>query len=252
MWPHLCSAITPAIINCYRHPARLFVGGECLLSREGTTQGNPLAMPMYALGVLPLVRSVATPGAHQCWYADDASAGDKLASVHKWWDRLVTDGPVYDYFTNPSKSVLLVKLDRQEAAQAMFSGTGVTITTDGCRHLGSALGSQQFVREFMASKVTTWSQELCNLSEIARSRPQAAYSALVHGLQHKWSFLCRVTSEHLAPLEDLIHHQVIPAITGRVAPSEVERLLLTFRAGMEGWASPTPHRLAPSMYHRGA
>ena len=83
----------------------------------------------------------------------------------------------------------------------------------------------------MSSKVTTWSQELCNLSEIARSQPQAAYSALVHGLQHKWSFLCRVlqvTSDHLAPMEDLIHHRVIPAITGRVAPSEVERLLLTF------------------------
>ena len=102
--------------------------------------------------------------------------------------------------TPACKSVLLVKLDRQEAAQAMFSGTGVTITTDGCRHLGSALGSQQFVREFMASKVTIWLQELCNLSEIARSQPQAAYSALVHGLQHKWSFLCpvlQVTLDHL-------------------------------------------------------
>ena len=111
-------------------------------------------------------------------------------------------------FTNPSKSVL-VKPDRQEAAQAMFSGTEVTIITDGFRHLGSALGSQQFVREFMASKVTTWSQELCNLSEIARSQPQAAYSALVHGLQHKWSFLCsmlQVTPDHLAPQEDLIYH----------------------------------------------
>ena len=76
---HLCPAITPVIINCYRHPARLFVEGECLLSPEGTTQGNPLAMPMYALGVLPLLRSVATPGSRQCWYADDASAGGKFA-----------------------------------------------------------------------------------------------------------------------------------------------------------------------------
>ena len=240
---HLCPVITPAIINCYRHPTRLFVGGECLLSHEGTTQGDPLAMPMYALGVLPLVRSVATPGARQSWYVDDASAGGKLAPVRKWLDRLVTDGPAYGYFTNPSKSVLLVKPDRLEAAQAMFSGTGVTITTDGCRHLGSALGSQQFVREFVAPKVATWSQELCNLSEIARSQPQAAYSALVHGLQQKWSFLCRVlqvTSDHLALLEDLIHHRVIPAITGRVAPSEVERLLtFSCRHGGLGISDPT-------------
>ena len=118
------------------------------------------------------------------------------------------------------------------------------VTTDGCRHLGSALGSQQFVREFVSSKVATWSQELSNLSEIARSQPQAVYSALIHDLQHKWSFLCRVlqvTSDHLAPLEDLILHRVIPAITGRVAPSEVERLLLPFlcRHGGLGISDPT-------------
>eukprot|EP00117_Sycon_ciliatum_P006370 scpid108431/ scgid9934/ len=50
----LCPNIMPTIINCYRHPARLLVDGECLLlSREGTTQGDPLAMPMYAPRVLP-------------------------------------------------------------------------------------------------------------------------------------------------------------------------------------------------------
>ena len=37
------------LINTYRAPTELFVDGDTLLSQEGTTQGDPLAMPMYAL-----------------------------------------------------------------------------------------------------------------------------------------------------------------------------------------------------------
>ena len=240
---HLCPAITTAIVNCYRQPARLFVDGECLLSREDTTQGDPLAMPMYALGVIPLVRRVATPGTRQSWYADDSSAGGGLNPLRQWWDRLVGDGPAFGYFINPSKSVLVVKRDKLEAAETIFAGMGVSITTDGCRHLGSAIGTDQIVQEFVASKVATWSQELCKLTDFARSQPQAAYSALVNSLQHRWSFLCRVldgAAEQLAPLEDIIHRRLIPAISGRTAPSEAERILLTFpcRHGGLGVANP--------------
>ena len=54
-----CSAIFPTLANTYRLSAKLFVG-EVLLSMEGTTQGYPLAMPMYALAtrgafLLPLL-----------------------------------------------------------------------------------------------------------------------------------------------------------------------------------------------------
>ena len=38
----ICPTIAQYVTNCYRIPARLFIiGGKELLSREGTTQGDP-------------------------------------------------------------------------------------------------------------------------------------------------------------------------------------------------------------------
>ena len=42
------------LINTYRSPANLFIDGEAILLTEGTTQGDPLAMALYALGLTPL------------------------------------------------------------------------------------------------------------------------------------------------------------------------------------------------------
>ena len=56
-------------------------------SREGTTQGDPIAMPLYALGVLPLLRSVAT-GTVQAWLADDSSRW-VLARSHRRFTGIV-------------------------------------------------------------------------------------------------------------------------------------------------------------------
>ena len=44
----LCPELAPALINTYWSPAQLYVGGEVIMSSEGTTQGDPLAMPLYA------------------------------------------------------------------------------------------------------------------------------------------------------------------------------------------------------------
>ena len=52
---------------------RLFiVGGQELRSSEGTTQGDPLAMSLYAISLQQLItRLKVKSAASQCWYADD-------------------------------------------------------------------------------------------------------------------------------------------------------------------------------------
>ena len=54
--------------------------GECLLSKEGTTQGDPLAMAMFAITIMPLTEHL-NGMTKQIWYADDASAEGSLIQL---------------------------------------------------------------------------------------------------------------------------------------------------------------------------
>ena len=48
----LCLAISTFVTNCYATPAGLFViGGSEIKPNEGTTEGDPVAMAIYALGI---------------------------------------------------------------------------------------------------------------------------------------------------------------------------------------------------------
>ena len=71
-----------------------------------------------------------------------------------------------------------------EALQ-LFEGTGVVVKSDGCRYLGSPIGSPAFMESYVSGKVRDWQEQVERLSVIADSQPQSAYAALVHGLQCK-------------------------------------------------------------------
>ena len=55
----LCPSFSTILQNTYGAPIRLFITDEGELSTtEGTTQGDPLAMAMYALAVTPLIQAL--------------------------------------------------------------------------------------------------------------------------------------------------------------------------------------------------
>ena len=108
------SSVSPSLstilINVYRNSTELFVDGLTLRSEEGTTQGDPLAMPMYALATIPLINRLRDEtNVVQVWYADDASASGSLSSLRKWWDSLASAGPAYGYHANAGKTWLITK-----------------------------------------------------------------------------------------------------------------------------------------------
>ena len=59
-------------------------------------------------------------------------------------------GADYGYFPNALKTVLTVKSHLLPVANAIFGGTNVQITDQGQCHLGTALGSHDFVEEYVS------------------------------------------------------------------------------------------------------
>ena len=51
------------------------------------TQGDPLAMAMYALALVPMITYLSDI-VKQVWYADDAAAAGHLIDLRTWWDNL--------------------------------------------------------------------------------------------------------------------------------------------------------------------
>ena len=167
----------------------LFVTGQGeISSREGTTQGYPLAMSMYALATVPLIKTATFNCSRdsQVWFADDATAVGTASALLDWWHHLVSAGPAFGYFPNSLKTFLIVKPEHLSQAESLFAATNITVTVQGQQHLGAALGSQAFAEEYVSKKVTNWVSEITLLSEIAQTRPHSAYCALAHGLN--WSF----------------------------------------------------------------
>ena len=116
--------------NYYRHWSTLVVrntedgSGHFLHSKEGVTQGDPLAMIAYGIGVLPLIRVLRSdhPQVYQPWYADDAGAGGEFRDIMAHFRDLQLKGPARGYFPEPTKSILVDSEKNVPRANAYFRG----------------------------------------------------------------------------------------------------------------------------------
>ena len=212
LWPR-CSRF---IFNTYRGWAPLVVrsASSFLYSKEGVTQGDPLSMFIYAIGVLPLIKEVGHPsrGGTQVWYAYGTSACADLEALKDWLTRLLTEGPVYGYSPKPSKSYIVVNVRSVERANTIFGPLGVNVVTSH-RFLGGVVGDRDGRNEFLRSQVDGWSDILDHLSE----QPQAAYAALTKSIQNKWQFVQRLVpncKQALAVIEHKLCSSVLPSIFG--------------------------------------
>ena len=215
-----CPVIATYVINTYREHSVLYVaGGKKMLSREGTTQGDPLAMAWYSLSTTVLIDSLRAQFSEvkQVWLADDASAAGKIGKLKKWYNKLIEEGEKFGYHVNRSKSWLIVKDDTTEQEAKKQFGDSVNITTEGQRHLGAVIGSADFKEEYCTEKVTKWRDELMTLSQIAETHPQMAYAAYTKGYASKFTYFMRTIEgfgDYIAPVDEVLNSHLIPALFG--------------------------------------
>ncbi len=193
-----CPALATILTNNYREPTMLYMEGDHILSQEGTTQGDPLAMPMYALASISLIKKLGGNVTQQ-WYADDAAAVGKLSELHTWWRDLVKFGPKFGYFPNAAKTWLVTKESSYNLGVNTFGDEGIQVTDEGRPYLGAAIGTRTYTKNYVSSKVSQWSSQLSILTKIAGTQHHAVYSALIHGFTSKWTYLCR-TIPYIAEL----------------------------------------------------
>ena len=168
-------------------------------------------MPMYAIGIIPVIQQLKGL-ARQVWYADDAAAGGSLLQLRDWWSELLSFGHHFGYHVNAAKTWLVVKQEHLVHAQRIFNGTGIQITSAGRPYLGAPLGSPDFVMDYTQTQISQWIHGLSQLSLIAVTQPHAAYAVFVHGLSSKWNYYLRtnpVSDEQVSPLEHVIRHKLL-------------------------------------------
>ena len=97
-----------------------------------------------------------------------------------------------------------------------FHGTAIGVTVHGRKHLKAALGSQEYLKEYVNEKVSNWVNEVTKLAEFAILQPQASLAAYTFGLKHRWIYFLRTLpdiQDLLEPFEKAILQILIPAIT---------------------------------------
>ena len=113
--------ITLYIIKTCKSPSRLFIcGGRETLPQEGTTQGDPQAMPCHSANTYIMIQSLRLSYTKRVWLAGDSAGGGRLLDLYSWYKYMEKEEKKFGYLVNV-RSV----------------GKEVDITTKRKRHLGA-------------------------------------------------------------------------------------------------------------------
>ena len=105
--------------------------------------------------------------------------------------------------------------ERLEEAKTIFADTAIKLLSKGKNTWERRFGNDNFRSEYAMDKVTKWCIDIEQLCIYAKSQPQAAYTAFIHGIQHKYNYFLRTIErmdEFMLPLDRLLTEQFIPIL----------------------------------------
>ena len=115
-------------------PSKLFItDGREISANEGTTQVDPIAMEMYALGLMSLLTLIISNNTgnliHEAFSGDLISV-DKTRKLTEWWKNVLHYGLYRGYYVNKLKSWVITKEEYIQIANEIFRDYNIKITTD--------------------------------------------------------------------------------------------------------------------------
>ena len=158
-------------------------------------------MSLYALGITPLMTEVTSASElmhhsssnlfYNVAFANDFTGCGKLESLKQWFGEICRLDPFIGYYVNPTKTWLIVKNHELHKAFWIFAGTGIKITSDGRRHLGEVIDTNENKNKFTDKKINQWNKEIKILSTIAATEPYAAFTGFIFGLKHRYTYFMK-------------------------------------------------------------
>jgi hypothetical protein len=238
-------------LNCYRHSIVLILcrgGRPCthLLSKEGVTQGDPLAMLLYGLALVPLAASVVQP-----WYTDDAAMAGPVGGIAQAMHLLQEQGPARGYYPEPAKNILICECVPKDARLSVLEEFDFQ-RQDGCRYVGGFIGTAAAQQAWLTPQIQQWVHGVEMLAKVAQRFPQTAYAGLSKSLQMEWQYLQRVTlntAEAFGPIEDALAGTFLPSLLAEDGQGVNSlRSLLVLPVQQAGLGVPNPTNTAVPCY----
>lgn len=226
-----------------------------ITAEDGVSQGDPLAMALYGIALLPLAENakvIADEATITPWFANDSAGFGHVEDCAEFLQYLTQEGPTYGYFPEPEKSYFVCKLEDEHAAKTSFHHRGLKVNfCRGKRYVGGFLGSEADRAEYVKEKIEAWADGVVILSSIAKRFPQTAYAGLTISLQAEWQHLARTfpgISTLFDPIERAIRKSFIPALLGVETVDADLRTLIAGGLKQGGLGIRNPVDSAPALY----
>lgn len=232
---------------CYGESTTLFFDGELIQSAQGVQQGDPLGPLLYSLAVADMIEELNSLGlVGNWWYLDDGVLAGDSSTVRRALDVLRRRAPSLGLQLNLSKCELV---HFGPSPPLHFADVACKRLHQDFDVLGTPVGSDQFVAEYVRKKVISKLQDtaanICLLDDpqIAYTilRACAAFSPLVHIMRTVPPHQLRNTASEL---DEVIFRSFAQIIGRALLPKSVSQAALGVGQGGLGLRRTQDHLAA--------
>ena len=121
------------------------------------TQGEPLAIVAYGVGIIPLIKFLKStyPDVTQPWYTDDAEELGIFDNFNRYLNSLKFNGLYWGYYPKPTKISLIVHPNNLEVGE-LFGQCRVFKVCIGARYLGGYIRDDKSKGDWLKKLMDKW------------------------------------------------------------------------------------------------